>query len=71
MNLNYLERAVASTRTVPRRCDDGRLDKPTALPGWSVRRLITHVVGATSFFADTETRGACRDDRAWPRLWIG
>jgi uncharacterized protein (TIGR03083 family) len=43
--IELLERSWASIATLLRDLDDGDWDRPTELPGWSVRDVVSHMIG--------------------------
>jgi len=57
MSTEVLERAFASTRLVLTNVSAEQLEDPTPCASWTVRELVNHIVGGTTFFAETIEAG--------------
>jgi uncharacterized protein (TIGR03086 family) len=57
MSAELLARGLASTQSVLARVAPEQLDAPTPCASWTVRDLINHIVGGTTFFAVTAETG--------------
>jgi uncharacterized protein (TIGR03086 family) len=58
MSTEGLERAQAVTRAILANVKPDQLDDDTPCQSWKVRNLITHVVGANYWFAESMNAGA-------------
>jgi len=57
MSAEILEQAFASTGAVLANVDSAQMDGPTPCRSWTVRDLVNHVVGGTTFFAAVADTG--------------
>jgi uncharacterized protein (TIGR03086 family) len=57
MSAEVLRQAFASTAGVLANVKDDQLDGPTPCASWTVRDLVNHIVGATTYFAVTAETG--------------
>jgi len=58
MSAEILQQAFASTGGVLAHLSPDQLDRPTPCASWTVRELVNHIVGGTTFFAITAETGA-------------
>jgi uncharacterized protein (TIGR03086 family) len=57
VSTDILEQAFASTAGVLATVSTGQLDQKTPCASWTVRDLVNHIVGGTTFFAVTAETG--------------
>ena len=57
MSADVLQQAFASTSGVLARITPDQLDRPTPCTSWTVRNVVNHLVGGTTFFAVTAETG--------------
>jgi len=58
MSADFLEQSLASTRSVLANVTAAQMEGPTPCQSWTVRQLVNHVVGGTTFFATVAETGA-------------
>ena len=57
MSADILEKAFASTGSVLRNVTPEQFDLPTPCASWTVRDLLNHIIGGTTYFAVTAETG--------------
>ncbi len=71
MSAEILAQAFASTRGVLANVSPDQVDQPTPCSSWKVRDLINHIVGGTTFFAETVETGVSPTSRTTPDFASG